>query len=62
MGYLEIMFLAMLSLIELIGAIPIGIVMDLNLIGVYISSVVGSNIVSIPLIFTFRHILNFLEI
>lgn len=62
MGYLEIMFLEMLSLIELIGAIPIGIVMDLNLIGVYISSVVGSNIVSIPLIFTFRHILNFLEI
>ena len=33
--------------------------MGLNPIGVYIVSVIGSTIVSIPLIFTFRHILNF---
>lgn len=59
MGYLEIMFLAMLPLTELRGAIPIGIAMGLNPIGVYIVSVIGSTIVSIPLIFTFRHILNF---
>lgn len=59
MGYLEIMFLAMLPLTELRGAIPIGIAMDLNPIGVYIASVIGSTIVSIPLIFTFRNILNF---
>ncbi|MDY3960012.1 small multi-drug export protein [Romboutsia timonensis] len=59
MGYLEIMLLAMLPLTELRGAIPIGIAMDLNPIGVYIASVIGSTIVSIPLIFTFRHILNF---
>ncbi len=59
MGYLEIMILAMLPLIELRGAIPIGIAMGLNPIGVYIVSVIGSTIVSIPLIFTFRHILNF---
>ena len=59
MGYLEIMLLAMLPLTELRGAIPIGIAMDLNPIGVYIASVIGSTIVSIPLILTFRHILNF---
>ena len=59
LGYLEIMLLAMLPLTELRGAIPIGIAMDLNPIGVYIASVIGSTIVSIPLIFTFRHILNF---
>ena len=59
MGYLEIMFLAMLPLTELRGAIPIGIAMDLNPIAVYIASVIGSTIVSIPLIFTFRHILIF---
>lgn len=49
----------MLPVTELRGAIPIGIAMNLNPIGVYIASVVGSTIVSIPLIFTFRHILNF---
>ena len=59
MGYLEIMLLAMLPLTELRGAIPIGIAMGLNPIGTYIASVIGSTIVSIPLIFTFRHILNF---
>ena len=59
MRYLEIMLLAMLPLIELRGAIPIGIAMDLNPIAVYVASVIGSTIVSIPLILTFRHILNF---
>ena len=59
MGYSEIMLLAMLPLTELRGAIPIGIAMDLNPIAVYIASVIGSTIVSIPLILTFRHILNF---
>ena len=59
MRYLEIMLLAMLPLTELRGAIPIGIAMDLNPIAVYVASVIGSTIVSIPLIFTFRHILNF---
>ena len=33
--------------------------MDLNPIAVYVASVIGSTIVSIPLILTFRHILNF---
>ena len=59
LGYLEIMLLAMLPLTELRGAIPIGIAMDLNPIAEYVASVIGSTIVSIPLILTFRHILNF---
>ena len=59
MRYLEIMLLAMLPLTELRGAIPIGIAMDLNPIAVYVASVIGSTIVSIPLILTSRHILNF---
>lgn len=46
---------------ELRGAIPIGIAMDLDPLGVYISSVVGSSLVAIPLILTFRHILNFIR-
>ena len=46
---------------ELRGAIPIGIAMDLNPIGVYIASVIGSTIVSVPLVLTFRHIMQFLK-
>lgn len=51
----------MLPVAELRGAIPIGIAMNLNPIGVYIVSVVGSTLVSIPLILTFRHIIHFLR-
>lgn len=61
MEYLKIMLLSMVPFTELRGAIPIGIAMDLNPIGVYIVSVIGSTIVSIPLVLTFRHILNFLK-
>lgn len=59
MKYLKIMILSMLPVAELRGAIPIGIAMNLNPIGVYIVSVVGSTLVSIPLILTFRHIIHF---
>ncbi|MBC5995857.1 small multi-drug export protein [Romboutsia hominis] len=51
----------MIPVTELRGAIPIGIAMDLNPIGVYIASVVGSTLVSIPLVLTFRHIMQFLK-
>ncbi|RDY23284.1 hypothetical protein CHF27_009065 [Romboutsia maritimum] len=61
MEYLKIMFLSMLPVTELRGAIPIGIAMDLNPIGVYIVSVLGSTLISIPLILTFRHILQYLR-
>ncbi|WP_042271229.1 COG2426 family protein [[Clostridium] dakarense] len=61
MKYLHIMILSMLPISELRGAIPIGIALDLNPIGVYIVSVIGSTLVSIPLILTFRHIIHFLK-
>lgn len=61
MDYLKIMLLSMIPITELRGAIPIGIAMDLNPVGVYIASVIGSTVVSIPLILTFRHILHFLR-
>lgn len=49
----------MIPVTELRGAIPIGIAMDLNPTRVYIVSVLGATLVSIPLILTFRHIINF---
>ena len=61
MEYLHIMLLSMIPVTELRGAIPIGIAMDLNPIGVYIASVIGSTIVSVPLVLTFRHIMQFLK-
>lgn len=61
MEYLKIMILSMIPITELRGAIPVGIAMELNPIGVYIASVLGSTIVAIPLILTFRHILEFLR-
>ena len=61
MEYLHIMLLSMIPVTELRGAIPIGIAMDLNPIGVYIASVIGSTIVSVPLVITFRHIMQFLK-
>ncbi len=61
MEYIKIMILSMIPITELRGAIPIGIAQDLNPIGVYIASVLGSTMVSVPLILTFRHVLEFLK-
>ena len=61
MDYIKIMILSMIPITELRGAIPIGIAQDLNPIGVYIASVLGSTMVSVPLILTFRHVLEFLK-
>ena len=47
--YLRILILSMIPVTELRGAIPIGIALDLNPIGVYIASVIGSTLVSVPL-------------
>ena len=51
----------MIPVTELRGAIPIGIAMDLNPIGVYIASVLGSTLVSVPLVLTYRHIVQFMR-
>ncbi|SCH19067.1 MULTISPECIES: COG2426 family protein [unclassified Romboutsia] len=61
MGYLHIMILSMIPVTELRGAIPLGIAMDLNPIGVYLASVAGSTIVSIPLVLCFRNIMHYLR-
>lgn len=61
MEYLRILILSMVPVTELRGAIPIGIAMNLNPIGVYIASVVGSTLVSVPLVLTYRHIVNFMR-
>lgn len=61
MEYLKIMILSMVPVTELRGAIPIGIALDLNPIGVYIASVLGSTLVAIPLVLTYRHIVKFLR-
>lgn len=61
MEYLRIMILSMVPVTELRGAIPIGIALNLNPIGVYITSVLGSTLVAIPLVLTYRHIVKFLR-
>ena len=61
MGYLEVMFFAMLPVIELRGAIPLGISFELNPICIYIFSVIGSTIVGIPIILMFRYVLEYLK-
>jgi uncharacterized membrane protein len=48
-------------IIELRGAIPVGITWGLNLFYVYICCVIGSTLISIPLIITFRQILHELK-
>lgn len=61
MEYLRIMILSMIPVTELRGAIPIGIALGLNPIGVYISCVLGSTLVGIPLVLAYRHIMKFLR-
>lgn len=61
MEYLRIMILSMVPITELRGAIPIGIALDLNPIGVCISSVIGSTLVAIPLVLAYRHVVKFMR-
>lgn len=61
MEYLKIMILSMVPITELRGAIPIGMALKLNPIGVYLSSVIGSTLVAIPLVLAYRHVVKFLK-
>ncbi|WP_455537651.1 COG2426 family protein [Terrisporobacter sp.] len=61
MEYLKLFFLSMVPIIELRGAIPLGIAMDLNPIYVYITCVIGSSIISIPVVLVFRQVIDFLR-
>lgn len=51
----------MVLVIELRGAIPLGIGMDLNPIYVYISCLVGSSIVAVPIVLVFRQLIECLR-
>ena len=55
------MFLSMVPVIELRGAIPLGIAMELNPIYVYISCLIGSSIVAVPVVLIFRQVIDYLR-
>ena len=61
MEYLKIMILSMVPITDLRGAIPIGMALKLNPIGVYLSSVIGSTLVAIPLVLAYRHVVKFFK-
>lgn len=54
MDYIKLMLLSMEPVIELRGAIPLGISMNLNRLYVYINCLIGSSLVLIPVVFIFR--------
>ena len=55
------MLLSMVSVIELRCAILLGIAMDLKPIYIYISCLIGSSLVSIPVVLLFRQVIDFLR-
>ena len=59
MEYIKLFFLSMVPIIELRGAVPLGIAMDLSPIYVYITSVIGSSIVAVPVVLLFRQVIDF---
>ena len=61
MEYIKLMLISMVPVIELRGAIPLGIAMDLNPIYVYLSCLIGSSIVSVPVVLVFRQVIDYLR-
>ena len=61
MEHIKLMLISMVPVIELRGAIPLGIAMDLNPIYVYLSCLIGSSIVSIPVVLVFRQVIDYLR-
>ncbi len=61
MEYIKLMFLSMVPIIELRGAIPLGIAMDLNPVYLYLTCVIGSSIVAVPIVLLFRKVLEYLR-
>lgn len=59
MEYIKLFFLSMVPIIELRGAVPLGIAMDLSPVYVYITSVIGSSIVAVPVVLLFRQVIDF---
>lgn len=55
------MFLSMVPVIELRGAIPLGIAMNLNPVYVYIYCLIASSLVAIPVVLVFRQVIDYLR-
>ena len=61
MEYIKLMLISMVSVIELRGAIPLGIAINLNPIYVYLSCLIKLSIVSIPAVLLFRQVIDYLR-
>lgn len=61
MEYTKLMFLSMIPIVELRGAIPLGIAMDLNSVYIYIFCLIDSSLVSIPVVLVFRQVIDYLR-
>lgn len=59
--YIKLMLLSMVPVLELRGAIPLGIAMDLNPVYLYIICVIGSSIIAVPVVLVFRRVIEFLR-
>ena len=61
MEYIKLMLISMVPVIELRGAIPLGIAIELDPIYVYLSCLIGSSLVSIPVVLVFRQVIDYLR-
>ncbi|WP_195252001.1 COG2426 family protein [Romboutsia sp. 1001713B170207_170306_H8] len=61
MEYIKLMFFSMVPVIELRGAIPLGIAMDLHPIYLYLFCLLGSTIVAVPIVLVFRQVIDYLR-
>lgn len=61
MEYIKLFFLSMVPVIELRGSIPLGIAMRLNPIYIYMICVIGSSIISVPVVLMFRQVIDYLR-
>lgn len=62
LDYIELFILSMVPIIELRGAIPIGMAMDLNPFLIYITCVLGATVVTMPVILTCRYVLGYMKV
>ena len=51
----------MVPVVELRGAIPLGIAMKLNPVYIYMVCVIGSSIISVPVVLMFRQVIDYLR-
>lgn len=61
MEYIKLFFLSMVPVVELRGTIPLGIAMKLNPVYIYMVCVIGSSIISVPVVLMFRQVIDYLR-